>query len=104
MTFPTSAPSVPIGPVVKTVHIGSDQAIDCGDYVLVASSSEPDSWHVVTTAPPSCTCASFLHRSVCRHLTIAMEAQMRGIEDAIPVESRVPTGPAVLAFMQLADD
>lgn len=131
MRFPAHTPSVSptaVGPVIKTLHIGNELAIDLGDSVLVASCSAPDSWHEIRDG--RCTCKGFAFRNTCRHLAVADQARMMGIEEtpicpacheptadvlhcgyiACPSnqprtpESRVPTGKAALAFMQLADD
>lgn len=84
-------------------QIGTERAIDLGFAVLVASKSEPGAWHQVGTA--TCDCKGFQHRRTCRHLAVAEQAQMAGIEDAQPVrpEDLVPTGPACFALMSLED-
>lgn len=128
MTYPAATPSlspIAVGPVVKTLHIGLDLAIDLGFAVLVSSSTEVDSWYEVREQ--TCGCKSFAYRGHCRHLGVAIQAQMMGIETATPVveapaglyydaagrtftadeltpESRVPRGKAALALSSLADD
>jgi hypothetical protein len=106
VTFPTPAPSVPVivGPVIRTQHIGAELAIDLGEFVLVASVTAPDAWHEVREQ--RCTCKGFGYRGHCRHLAVAVQAQMAGVETATPVETEVKgfATPRVSAYHIPFDD
>lgn len=58
-----------------TILVNGELTIPMGDRTLVASKSEPNSWHVVTGNPATCDCPSFFHRWTCRHLALAAEAE-----------------------------
>jgi SWIM zinc finger len=60
-----------VAPMVKQVEVNGEQVIIVGDFILVASKSEPATWHEVRVG--ACDCKSFQYRGVCRHVTAVAE-------------------------------
>ena len=55
--------------VIHERTVGTERTIDLGYATLVASASEPGSWHEVRDG--RCTCPGFAYRGRCRHLEAA---------------------------------
>jgi hypothetical protein len=66
--------------VIKSQHIGDEEAIDLGYAVLIASKSEPGAWYAVQDG--ACQCKGYQYRGTCRHLAVARQAQEQ--DDAPP--------------------
>src|SRR4051794_1004419 len=69
---------------IRAQQIGSEEAIFIGPMTLVASKSEPGTWHSVENG--HCDCKGFEHRGHCRHLHIAKVVEEADRTTAQPVE------------------
>jgi hypothetical protein len=68
--------------LLKETEIAGERFVNLGDVLLVASKSEPGTWHRIDGA--TCDCKGFQYRGACRHVVAA--AQLPTPEPVVEVE------------------
>lgn len=70
--------------ILKEVEVAGERFVRVGDNLLVASKSEPGTWHHLVGE--TCDCKGFQFRGHCRHISARLELEASTTTDTVTVE------------------